>query len=61
MANAAVGKGEVPAGMKRLIVSVLVAAVVGVGPLASVRATIQEESCWDPDIEYPVPCDDDEE
>jgi len=22
-------------------------------------ATIQEESCIEPDIEYPVPCDDD--
>lgn len=24
------------------------------------RATIQEESCIEPDVEYPVPCDDDE-
>lgn len=24
-------------------------------------ATIQEESCIDPDVEYPVPCDEDED
>ncbi len=25
------------------------------------RATIQDDSCIEPDIEYPVPCDDDED
>jgi hypothetical protein len=24
------------------------------------RATIQDESCIEPDVEYPVPCDDDD-
>ncbi|MGE3228359.1 MAG: hypothetical protein AB7J30_02865 [Hyphomicrobium sp.] len=25
------------------------------------RATIQDESCIYPDVEYPIPCDDDED
>lgn len=25
------------------------------------QATVQEESCIEPDIEYPVPCDDDDD
>lgn len=42
-----------------LVATGLAAAVIAVAvtaPLA--RATIQEESCVEPDIEYPVPCED---
>lgn len=40
-----------------LILGCLAAAMVAGHPA---RATIQEESCMEPDVEYPVPCDDDD-
>jgi hypothetical protein len=31
-------------------------------PSASVTAHVQDDMlCWEPDIEYPVPCDDDDD
>lgn len=52
--------------MKRASVrkSLLVAAVALAALAASLpraHATIQEDSCIEPDIEYPVPCDDDDD
>jgi hypothetical protein len=40
----------------RLLLAITTVAVAAMGPPA--RATIQEESCVEPDIEYPVPCED---
>lgn len=50
--------------MSRTLLGRLVLAVAAGAALlgaASLRcgATIQEDSCLEPDIEYPVPCDDD--
>jgi hypothetical protein len=42
---------------KLLLALVLAAALVSASQPSD--ATIQEESCLEPDIEYPVPCDDD--
>jgi hypothetical protein len=42
-----------------LVIGVALAACAALP--TSARATIQEESCWAPDIEYPVPCDEDDE
>ena len=50
-----------PAITKWFLVSAIVVTVFSVGSLTPARATIQEESCWQPDIEYPVPCEDDED
>lgn len=36
----------------------VLAGLTAFGPPAS--ATIQEESCLYPDVEYPLPCDDDD-
>jgi len=44
-------------GLRVLLILAYLAVVVA-APAA--RATIQEESCIEPDVEYPVPCDDDE-
>lgn len=42
-----------------LVATGLAAAVIAVAVTAPpARATIQEESCVEPDIEYPVPCED---
>jgi hypothetical protein len=44
------------------IVSLALTLIVAAGSLAPARATVQEsQSCWEPDIEYPVPCDDDDD
>jgi hypothetical protein len=40
---------------------VLLAACIGLLAHTPARATIQEESCIAPDIEYPVPCDEEED
>jgi len=49
--------GQVP----RAVCLFLVAVSLGVcAAVSATRATIQEESCIEPDIEYPVPCDDEE-
>ena len=46
---------------KVLVVTALtVLGYAGVGLRAPAWATIQDESCWSPDIEYPVPCDDED-
>ena len=45
----------------RWIVPLILTLVVALGSLTPARATLQSESCWEPDIEYPVPCDDDED
>ncbi len=46
----------------RFPLGVLIAACFFAGLTASTaRATVQEESCIEPDIEYPVPCDDDDD
>jgi hypothetical protein len=35
--------------------------LAGMGALAPLGARVQEsEMCWEPDIEYPVPCEDDD-
>jgi len=40
----------------------VVVVLFATGSLAPVHARVQEaQSCWEPDIEYPVPCDDDED
>ncbi len=44
-----------------MLIAFGVAALMSVWPGSPAWATIQDESCWAPDIEYPVPCDDDEE
>ncbi len=45
--------------LRRLLVATGLAAVLAVAAVAPpARATIQEESCVEPDIEYPVPCED---
>ena len=45
--------------MRKLPILVLVSCMAAwAAPHA--RATIQEESCIEPDVEYPVPCDDED-
>jgi hypothetical protein len=44
-------------GLRLLLVIGCVAVTIAAHPA---RATIQEESCIEPDVEYPVPCDDDD-
>jgi hypothetical protein len=40
----------------------VVVLAIAAGSLTPAHATVQEsQSCWAPDIEYPVPCDDDED
>jgi len=38
---------------------IVLSLVVAMTPAA--RATIQDESCVYPDVEYPIPCDDDDD
>ena len=39
----------------------VVALMIAAASLAPAHATVQEsQSCWVPDIEYPVPCDDED-
>jgi len=45
--------------VQQLLALVLIACFVASGAATAARATIQEESCIEPDIEYPVPCDED--
>lgn len=45
----------------RLIATFLVALAIAEGRATPVRATIQPEMCIAPDIEYPVPCDEDDD
>jgi hypothetical protein len=40
--------------------ALLASALLLVTAMPSARATIQEESCIYPDVEYPLPCDDDD-
>ncbi|MCC7254033.1 hypothetical protein [Hyphomicrobium sp.] len=45
----------------RLVGLVVSGLVIGcIATALAAHATIQEESCIDPDIEYPVPCDEDD-
>lgn len=45
-----------------LVLAVLIGGAVLVGGMApTARATIQDDSCIYPDVEYPLPCDDDED
>lgn len=48
------------ASKQAMIVALLVAAAALTAGLSTARATIQEESCIYPDVEYPMPCDDDD-
>ena len=43
-----------------LVIVVAVLAIVE-GRLTAARATIQQDMCIEPDIEYPVPCEDDDD
>lgn len=45
---------------RRLCAGLLIAGITLLAALPPVRATIQEESCIYPDVEYPMPCDDDD-
>ena len=40
--------------------ALLSSSVLFLTAVPSARATIQEESCIYPDVEYPLPCDDDD-
>jgi hypothetical protein len=42
------------------LAALVVVAIASLPASTAVQATIQDESCWEPDIEYPVPCDDEE-
>jgi hypothetical protein len=43
------------------ILLVLVGLVIIEARMTDARATIQAEMCIEPDIEYPVPCDEDDD
>lgn len=43
----------------RFRVFLLLACVAAACAAPAARATIQEDSCIYPDVEYPLPCDDD--
>jgi hypothetical protein len=45
--------------VQQLLAPLLIACLIASGAATVARATIQEESCIEPDIEYPVPCDED--
>ena len=45
----------------RLMATFLAALAFTEGRATPVRATIQPETCVAPDIEYPVPCDEDDD
>ncbi len=47
-------------GIRRLYMLLVLACAIAAGAVPAARATIQDDSCMEPDIEYPVPCDDDE-
>lgn len=40
---------------------ILVMAGVIATPMPAARATIQDDSCIYPDVEYPIPCDEDDD
>lgn len=45
-----------------LAITALAAVVLSVALTPPARATVQDdEFCWDPDVEWPVPCDSDED
>ncbi len=41
-------------------VALVVAGIVVCAPAPAARATIQDDSCIYPDVEYPMPCDDED-
>lgn len=43
-----------------LLYALLVVALIALGAAPFARATVQEEDCIDPAVEYPVPCDEDD-
>lgn len=45
----------------RLMATLLAALAIAEGWATAVHATIQPETCLAPDIEYPVPCDEDDD
>ncbi|MBN8911378.1 MAG: hypothetical protein J0H65_04825 [Rhizobiales bacterium] len=50
--------------MRRVIERIcLIAVMAGIfaGPTPDARATIQDDSCIYPDVEYPIPCDEDDD
>jgi hypothetical protein len=50
--------------MRRVIAWMcLLVAIAGImaGTLPQARATIQDDSCLYPDVEYPMPCDEDDD
>jgi hypothetical protein len=51
--------------MKRILVRLMAACIAAVAfaeaRATTARATIQPEMCIAPDIEYPVPCDEDDD
>ncbi|WP_171946411.1 hypothetical protein [Hyphomicrobium sp. CS1GBMeth3] len=44
-----------------LMLALLALILITVGVAAPTRATIQEEDCIDPAVEYPIPCDEDDD
>ncbi len=46
--------------IERMCLIVVLAGIV-VCPTLDARATIQDDSCIYPDVEYPMPCDEDDE
>lgn len=53
-------RGRPPVKLNAVSALVVVFLVAGVATTVA-HATVQEESCIEPDVEYPVPCDDDED
>lgn len=50
------------AGMRHTVrVGFVLACIVSCSAAPAAHATIQEESCIYPDVEYPLPCDEDDE
>ncbi len=51
-----------PSTARRLLsAGILLACLVVMSAMRSAHATIQEEECIYPDVEYPMPCEDDED
>jgi len=46
---------------RALSAGVLVTCFIVMGAMPPAHATIQEEECIYPDVEYPMPCEDDED
>jgi hypothetical protein len=47
--------------VRRLRVFLFLACIAAASVALPAHATIQEDSCIYPDVEYPLPCDDDED